>query len=254
MNYFSVVIPTYNASKTIKRVLFSAVGQSYPPTEVVIVDDFSSDNTIEIITNFVNAYSGSIKFIVVKHTRNFGVSKTRNDGIANSTGNFIAFLDDDDIWEKDKLFIINKILTENPQIKFISHTYSYPDKKENYSSELTVISFSSLLFRNYFATPCVIMSSNIGEYFDENMRYSEDFDLWLRIASKTTMFRLDMPLATLGRPLLSPGGLSGNRFSMRKGQIRTYLKIVRYKKWTLFLVPFLILLALIKYSIRHFFR
>jgi len=254
MNYFSVVIPTYNASKTIKRVLDSIVEQSYLPIEVVIVDDYSSDNTIEIIENFINAYLGSIKFIVVEHTRNFGVSKTRNDGIANSTGNFIAFLDDDDTWEKDKLLTIDKILAENPQIKFISHTYAYPDKKESYSSELKIISFSSLLFRNYFATPCVIMSSDIGECFDENMRYSEDFDLWLRIASKTTMYRLDKPLATLGRPLLSPGGLSGNRFSMRKGQIRTYLKIIRYKKWTIFLVPFLIVIALIKYSIRHFFR
>lgn len=254
MNNFSVVLPVFNASETILDVLDSIIRQTYPPSEVIIVDDLSTDNSIDLIKGYIEKYSGTIRIIIVEHDKNKGVSKTRNDGILRSTGNFIAFLDDDDTWEKDKLLTINKILAANPQIKFIGHTYTYPDQKVSYTSELKIISFLSLLFRNFFATPCVIMSSDIGEYFDENMRYSEDFDLWLRIASKTTMYRLDKPLATLGRPLLSPGGLSGNRFSMRKGQIRTYLKIIKYKKWTIFLVPFLIAIALIKYSIRHFFR
>lgn len=254
MNSFSVVLPTYNASKTIRQVLDSITEQSYSPSELIIVDDFSTDDTIEIIRNFISDYQGNININFIQHYKNFGVSKTRNDGIKQSSKNYIAFIDDDDTWETNKLEIINEILKKNPQIKFIGHTYTYPGKQDKYSKSLKRISFLSLLFRNHFATPCVVVSLDQIEFFDEKMRYSEDFDLWLRIACKTSTYKLDYPLTILGRPLLSPGGLSGKRFEMRKGQTKAYLKLVKYKKWIFFLVPVLIIVAFTKYFIKSFIK
>ena len=94
----SVIIPTYNRRKYIKRAINSVLRQSYKPFEVIVVDDGSIDGTYELIKN---SYSGS-QILIEKQVNN-GVSSARNKGIKLSNGHWIAFLDSDDEWLENKL-------------------------------------------------------------------------------------------------------------------------------------------------------
>lgn len=85
------------------------------------------------------------------------------------------------------------------------------------------------------------MYKDLCEYFDENMSHTEDHELWLRIALKTDVYYLNLPLTTLGRPALTQGGLSANRWAMRKGELQMYKNILSYKKSLILLFPFLVL-------------
>ena len=93
----------------------------------------------------------------------------------------------------------------------------------------------------------------ICEYFDETMTHTEDHELWLRIALKTDVHYLDLPLTTLGRPTMTRGGLSANRWAMRKGELQMYKNIIRYKKSLTLLYPFLVIFSLAKH-LRHIIK
>ena len=95
--FFSIVIPTYNQSSYLKIALTSVFKQKYKNYEVIVVDNYSSDETFKVIKNFK-------KKIIYKRIRNNGViAKSRNLGIKLSKGKWIAFLDSDDYWSEDKL-------------------------------------------------------------------------------------------------------------------------------------------------------
>ena len=101
----SVIIPTYNSEKYIQKCISSVLNQTYENFEIIIIDNNSSDNTINIINSFS---SNKIKILNVVNNGNISIS--RNLGIKNSTGSWIAFLDSDDFWEKDKLNKLSKKL------------------------------------------------------------------------------------------------------------------------------------------------
>lgn len=106
--YFSIVIPSYNSSRTIKRTLDSLVGQSYKNFEVVIVDDFSDD--FDELQAVVNHYKNDLKIILERHGVNKNGSAARNTGVRCANAPYIAFLDSDDSWRADKLHIVNALL------------------------------------------------------------------------------------------------------------------------------------------------
>ena len=91
----SVIIPTYNRYEFLKRALNSVYAQTFLPSEVIVVDDGSTDNTSHIQLDFPK-----IKYI---YQKNSGVSSARNTGIKNATSDWIAFLDSDDTWLESKL-------------------------------------------------------------------------------------------------------------------------------------------------------
>jgi len=104
----SVVIPLYNYAKYIAAGLDSVFAQTYSPIEVIVIDDGSTDNS----ANVVRAYS-KVRYF---YQKNQGVAVARNMGITQTTGEFIAFLDADDLWEPDKLKIQMQYMLENPEI------------------------------------------------------------------------------------------------------------------------------------------
>ena len=113
---FSIIIPTYNRENKLKKAIDSVLSQKYKNWEILIIDNYSKDNTKKLVQGYKNK---NIKFFKVK---NYGViAKSRNFGIMKSKGKFIAFLDSDDIWMEEKLYECNKIITRNPKIKFIYH-------------------------------------------------------------------------------------------------------------------------------------
>ena len=108
----TVVIPTYNRYEFLKRALASVYAQSYPPKEVIVVDDGSTDNTSQIKQDFIDA-----KYI---YQTNSGVSSARNLGIKNSASEWIAFLDSDDEWDIDKLKLQVEFHKNNPDFLMCS--------------------------------------------------------------------------------------------------------------------------------------
>jgi glycosyltransferase involved in cell wall biosynthesis len=109
----SVIIPTYNCGKFIKASVESVLNQSFTNFELLVIDDGSTDNTHEIIRNIKDS-----RLIYIK-TENNGVSSARNKGIEISKGEYIAFLDADDLWEKSKLELQVNALDHNPNIGFV---------------------------------------------------------------------------------------------------------------------------------------
>ena len=244
---FSIVIPVYNACNTIVKTLNSCLNQTYKNFEILIIDDCSNDDTINIIKNNINLE----KISIFQFKINKGVSMARNFGWEKATGDYIAFLDSDDIWDLKKLEILNNIL-DNSEIKFLGHNYTefdYELSNKN-STIINELKFSKLLFKNYFNTSCFVIQRIINERFQENTRYTEDHDLILRISENYKVFYLKSHLTLLGRPQLSKGGLSENKLKMRIGEIFMYINLCKRKNIFFIVLPILISFSLIKHVIK----
>jgi glycosyltransferase involved in cell wall biosynthesis len=245
---FSIIIPAYNAQNTISQAIESCIQQSLPPWEIIIVDDGSTDYTLNRLNNYRN--HPLIKTFSLK--KNEGVSVARNFGWDRSTGDYVAFLEADDIWSVNKLKILDEVLQVKKDVMCIGHQYT--DDRNFFLSkdvfQYKILHYWQLLFRNYFNASCLIVSKQISERFNEHMRYTEDHELYLRILNITNIFFIQLPLTLLGRPQLSKGGLSGNRIKMRKGELIMYYEACRKKKKLFILFPFLCLFSIIKYLIK----
>ena len=249
----SVIIPCYNSYKTIERALNSVVNQSLLPREIILVDDCSTDKTLELLNNF-KKNNLEYNIIILPLEKNVGAASARNRAWDIAKSYFIAFLDSDDMWHPQKLELVFEALKDD-SIKFIGHSYTLEnnfDKKFNLE-KLSKVSFTKLLLKNFAVTPSIIIKKEICEYFDETMTHTEDHELWLRIALKTDVHYLDLPLTTLGRPTMTRGGLSANRWAMRKGELQMYKNIIRYKKSLTLLYPFLVIFSLAKH-LRHIIK
>jgi len=180
----SVVIPAYNAEKFIRSTVESALAQTYPVTEIIVVDDGSEDETLEILQSF----GDKITILGQDHE---GVSAARNLGITRAQGEYIAFLDADDLWLPQKIELQMEALADgvcqwvycDPAWIDGSNgkkiTRRYPKRHEGFVLEK--------LFQDCFiasATP-VIHKSVFDEVglFNEQTRFGEDREMWMRIAA-----------------------------------------------------------------------
>ncbi len=249
---FSIIIPCFNAQESIEKTLLCVLHQTYKEYELIIVDDGSSDKTREIIEQLLQDKNVRYTYI---YQDNSGPSAARNKGIEKATGKYIAFLDADDVWHPQKLELVLNLLENNKEIDLLGHAYTL---SENFSEKYTnktprKISFFQLLMRNFAVTPSIVVRKEALELFDEKMKFAEDHELWLRIASKKNIYFLDLPLVLLGRKPLSSGGLSAQKWNMRKGEIQMYINTLKYKKILFLALPFLIIFSLIKY-VRLYFK
>jgi len=222
----SVVIPSYNGSKTIERALKSIAFQSYSNYEIVIVDDGSSDDTKKKVRDFKKKYAAiEVKYI---EQSNQGPSSSRNKGVQCARGAFIAFLDVDDEWHKDKLEVQIKIMKDR-YLNFLGSDYQYIDFNNENTSKVDIrrYSFDSLLFKNRFSTSGVVISKDLFldlKGFDESFKYSEDYDLWLRVALNLNLEIIKYP--KLIKRHRSIEGLSSNIYSMLKGELVAIKKLL----------------------------
>lgn len=128
MNLVSVVIPVYNVRQYVRDCLESVARQTYSNVECLIIDDCSTDDSMSIVSDFLNQYKGHILFRVINHPRNLGLSKARNTGINNIKGDFIYFLDSDDVISEDCLrVLVDTQLTTKADIVVGSHMYMKND-------------------------------------------------------------------------------------------------------------------------------
>ena len=120
MPKFSIIIPVYNVEKYIKKCLDSVFSQSYKDYEVIVINDGSTDKSMDI------AKEHNVKII---NQKNKGQSAARNNGIKHATGDYLIFLDSDDYWEKDLLKELNKSLKNKPDVIRFQINEVYDDGK-----------------------------------------------------------------------------------------------------------------------------
>jgi len=200
----SVIIPTFNRQETISRAIRSCLSQSYQETELIIIDDCSSDNTTEIVKGFKES---RIRYFL--HANNSGPAAARNTGLRNVKGEFVAFLDSDDEWLPDKVLQQLNVFTdlhnrgETPGLVFVNgytnykKELAYPkDKPSGYVYNPKDDDFYPL--KIFIAAPSSWMLSKdvITQtgYFDERMYCWDDGDYLARVAYKYPIYFLNKDL------------------------------------------------------------
>lgn len=176
----SVIIPCHNNEKTVARAINSVLTQTYGNFELIVIDDCSTDNSAQIIKNIGDS---RIKFI--QNATNLKAGLTRNVGMDCAKGDFIAFLDADDCFVKNKLENDLKLFSEHPEVDFVCNdivSMAYLNKPlEERPFEYKEISICSLFKRAVVYTSTVMMRKNVKERFPDNFKTSEDLFLWAKI-------------------------------------------------------------------------
>lgn len=227
----SAVIPCYRCYATIGRAVESIAQQSARPAEIILVDDASGDDTLTVLQELAQAYPGWIK--ILQRDENQGAAGARNAGWEASSQPYIAFLDADDTWHPEKLRIQYEYMHNNPEVAASGHRYvvsrdggALPDVP--LVSAVTRIGPVSLVFRSCFATPTVMLKRDIPFRFPDNRRYSEDLNLWQKIAfSGLPVMRLESQLASIYKAPYGEGGLSAQLWEMEKGELANLAELRR---------------------------
>ena len=176
----SVIIPVHNGERYIEKSVRSVMEQTYGNWELLIIDDFSTDSTADVVAALCED-DERVRYI--KNIRNIGTASSRNRGLELSKGDCVAFLDADDVWKPEKLEIqLRKMKSENVDLVYSSYeivnengeaskgVYSVPD----------TVSFEGLLKENVIGCSTVVLSSEIaGKYRFAEDYYHEDYCLWL---------------------------------------------------------------------------
>jgi len=197
---FSVIIPTYNSARFIEPTLKSVINQSHQNFEVIVVDDGSVDETKKVL----NKYRAKIKYFKLNHG---GVARARNLGIAKAKGDYVAFLDHDDLWPKNRLREIAKTIgSKKPLVivndcKIIDELGKIQKVRTYHGQNLhyrDLLSFNPIISPSQVVVQAKFLKRNGG--FDEKLagHGSEDWDLWLRLIKKTP-FRVVHATHTLWR-------------------------------------------------------
>ena len=190
----SIIMPSFNTGRFIKKTINSVLNQTYKNWELIIVDDCSNDNTDEIVNNINDS---RIRYF--KNRSNVGAALSRNKALKEARGKWIAFLDSDDLWEKDKL---------EKQIKFMkynNYSFSYTNYVEiDENDAKTGIKISGpkritkIGMKNYCWPGCLTVMYNaeeIGLIQIEDIKKNNDYAMWLKVCNKANCYLLNEELA-----------------------------------------------------------
>ncbi|MEM6252382.1 MAG: glycosyltransferase [Cyanobacteria bacterium P01_D01_bin.156] len=187
MTLISVIVPVYNGENTIAQTIESVLSQKHSQLELIVINDGSTDKTVSIVDSFTD-----VRIRLISHP-NQGTSASRNRGIREAIGQYLAFLDADDLWTSDKLADQLKALENCPEAGL---AYSWTDQidtdgkflRPGLHMSVDNNPLNSLFLRNFIesGSNALIRSSvfkTVGN-FNEKVKYVEDWEMWLRIAAK----------------------------------------------------------------------
>ncbi|MFB2772958.1 glycosyltransferase [Pelatocladus sp. BLCC-F211] len=181
----SIVIPAYNSEKTIKYAIESVLKQTLNDFELIIINDGSTDSTLEVISQFKDPRIKVFSF------ENAGGNVSRNRGLERATAEFVSFLDADDIWTSDKLESQLHALKENPQAAVAYSWTDYIDEQGKLLFSGTHITangnvYEQLIVSNFLengSNPLISREALVQlDGFDEDLTAAQDWDMWLRLA------------------------------------------------------------------------
>jgi glycosyltransferase involved in cell wall biosynthesis len=223
-NDISVIIPMYNAALTIVNTLESVRNQEFDGNiEIIVINDGSTDNSSDLVARYKDEHK-ELNICIINKT-NGGVASTRNAGIKAANGEFIALLDSDDKWLPNKLKTIMPYFN-NAEIDCMGSSRNGRILTCGFQTikKLTRIYPTDLVFRWNPQTSSVVFRKSIVEkigLYNENMKYAEDGEYWLRIAQNCGFYVIPDSLVITGGGKNDYGdsGLSGNLKMMHKGEM-----------------------------------
>lgn len=194
----SVIMPCYNMEKYVADSIASVVKQTYPHWELLIVDDASTDGTVEIVKNLCNNDDRIHFEVKAKHS---GIADTRNLCIQMAKGRFLAFLDADDIWHPEKLETQVRFMLES-HVGFTYSTYDWIDEAGNTLNK-SINTIGHLDYETYLrntiigCSTVVVDKTIVGEVVVPRFRTSEDTATWLDILKQGHLaYAIDQPLVS----------------------------------------------------------
>jgi len=186
--FISVVIPTYNSENFIAKTLETLYSQTYTNYEVIISDDGSTDNTVGVVRSFFFKNPSRKKSLLInKHE---GPGAARNKGIENASGDWISFLDSDDLWNDNKLERVVGYILENENVDLVCHSLIVMDGSKEALMDPSkyfnnkIDPFLSMYREIYLYTSALTIKKNIlyqAGLFDNTLPSAQDYDLWLRL-------------------------------------------------------------------------
>ncbi|KYC39250.1 glycosyl transferase family A [Scytonema hofmannii PCC 7110] len=187
MSIVSVIVPAYNAERTILQTVLSIQKQSLSDLEIIIINDGSTDKTVELLNTVQDPR------LKIFNYENGGLPVARNRGISHATGEYVAFIDADDLWTPDKLESQLAALEKHPDAGVAYSWTRFMDEKAETYHLSTPIYFEGDVYANLLVWNFIASGSNplvrreaikdVGE-FDATLRSAEDWDYWLRLARR----------------------------------------------------------------------
>lgn len=219
----SIVMPAFNSESTIAQSIDSVLGQSYKNWELIIIDDSSLDATIDIVDRYVQVDQ---RITIVELEKNSGPAVARNKGINLSEGEFIAFLDSDDIWFSNKLDVQVESFRRN-RVSLVYSSYNLMDKSGKHVGVYMIpdlsSTYQSLLKGCVIGNLTAIYSvRELGKVFMEDVGH-EDYTLWLKILKSGA--RAAGILEPLASYRLDSTSVSANKFRSAYWQWKIYRKV-----------------------------
>jgi glycosyltransferase involved in cell wall biosynthesis len=221
----SVIMPAFNAALYVREALESIAAQTFRDVEIVLVDDCSTDHTMQVVKEWVARQpegDGSVRLgcQLLRTERNAGQATARNVGIRKAKGEWIAFLDADDAWLPHRLATQLQLAAARPEVAMWSAgtmgfcgedggRYDRPSENTNEHHEengsisaseppLQFLPVDAFAVRNPVATSTVLIRRDsllAVVLFDEQFRGPEDYDLWIRVAARYPVAKIDIPLS-----------------------------------------------------------
>jgi teichuronic acid biosynthesis glycosyltransferase TuaG len=191
----SVVMPCFNHAQFVAEAAQSVLRQTHTDLELIITDDRSSDNSWEVMSRIAD---GDARVKLIRHQQNQGLPKSRNDALAESRGEFIAFCDSDDVWEPEKIRMQVKLLEENPEFDMVycdtliidengSLTGQRFSERHPLPKRSTGWLFPELVRGNFINVQSALMRRRCLasiDHFDEELGVLEDWWYWVQLSRK----------------------------------------------------------------------
>jgi glycosyltransferase involved in cell wall biosynthesis len=199
----SIICPTYNSMETINDLINSMLSQRSIKNnlEIIFIDDGSTDKTVKLLEKGVlklqnNKYKASLY-----KSKHKGPGAARNLGIKNSQFDYIAFIDSDDIWYEEKIYICHETILNNPEYNIFIHDEDYV-RANGRRNKIINGNFKgplhkSLYIKNCLSTSAVVLKKDLFlKYgnFDENLMSSQDYDLWLKFSKHLMPYKINQVL------------------------------------------------------------
>ncbi len=232
----SVIVPAYKAEKYILEALESIKHQTYSNLEIIVVEDAWHDQTEKIVERFAETLELQ-RVHFVQHSVNKGIASTRNTGISLSNGEYIALLDHDDLWQPNHLQKAISALEKNQVDLAYSTVQLFTDNDECIGTwgpdKVEQENFPASLFhRNYINPSSIVLrkrSLQLVNSFDDNLRYSEDYDCWIRMLKNKSKFIFLEGISTYYRQ--HDSSLTNNRGLMTNAELHVLLKHKNWEAW-----------------------
>ncbi|GLR72885.1 glycosyltransferase family 2 protein [Agaribacter marinus] len=189
----SCIITTYNRPELVGEAIDSVLGQTHDNIELILVDDCSQKD-YQVV---VEKYAGDERFKYFRNEQNKGLSASRNQGIELASAEFVAFLDDDDIWLPHKLELQLKVLLENKTYVACSSSHVMSGNGQILDRNIRVFTKDNILVRNWIGPPSKLLTRlKFAEKvrFDDTLPHSEDWDFYLRLFEYGDIYSIQEPL------------------------------------------------------------